>query len=119
MDVTTTETVPGRRIIAVKGVAVGSTVRTKNIGKDIGAGLKSLVGGELKSYSDMLVEARAEALSRMEAQAVELEQQLSKRAEESKAVIDAAVQRQEQQVGHQQRKKMNLQLCLQQQEIKK
>ncbi|MDP6862100.1 MAG: YbjQ family protein [Actinomycetota bacterium] len=72
MDITTTETLPGRRITSVKGVAVGSTVRTKNIGKDIGAGLKSLVGGELKSYSDMLTEARAEALSRMEEQAVEL-----------------------------------------------
>jgi uncharacterized protein YbjQ (UPF0145 family) len=72
MDITTTETLPGRRITSVKGVAVGSTVRSKNIGKDIGAGLKSLVGGELKSYSDMLTEARAEALSRMEAQAVEL-----------------------------------------------
>ena len=42
MDITTTETLPGRRITAVKGVAVGSTVRTKNIGKDIGAGLKSV-----------------------------------------------------------------------------
>ncbi|MDP7068463.1 MAG: YbjQ family protein [Acidimicrobiales bacterium] len=72
MDITSTETLPGRRITSVKGVAVGSTVRTKNIGKDIGAGLKSLVGGELKSYSDMLTEARAEALSRMEEQAVEL-----------------------------------------------
>ena len=72
MDITTTETLPVRRITSVKGVAVGSTVRSKNIGKDIGAGLKSLVGGELKSYSDMLTEARAEALSRMEAQAVEL-----------------------------------------------
>lgn len=72
MDITTTETLPGRRITSLKGVAVGSTVRTKNIGKDIGAGLKSLVGGELKSYSDMLTEARAEALSRMEEQAVEL-----------------------------------------------
>ena len=72
MDVTTTDSLPGRRITAVKGVAVGSTVRTKNIGKDIGAGLKSLVGGELKSYSAMLVEARTEALSRMEAQAAEL-----------------------------------------------
>ena len=71
MDIATTETLPGRRITAIKGVAVGSTVRTKNIGKDIGAGLKSLIGGELKSYSDMLVEARAEALSRMEEQAVE------------------------------------------------
>jgi uncharacterized protein YbjQ (UPF0145 family) len=72
MDITTTESLPGRRITAVKGVAVGSTVRTKNIGKDIGAGLKSLIGGELKSYSAMLVEARSEALSRMEAQATEL-----------------------------------------------
>ena len=72
MDITTTETLPGRRITSVKGVAVGSTVRTKHIGKDIGAGLKSLVGGELKSYSDMLTEARAQALSRMEEQAVEL-----------------------------------------------
>mgnify|MGYP001084343278 FL=1 len=72
MDTTTTDWFPGRRVTAVKGVAVGSTVRAKNIGKDIGASLKSLVGGELKSYSDMLVEARAEALSRMEAHAVEL-----------------------------------------------
>ena len=72
MDITTTETLPGRRITSVKGVAVGSTIRTKHIGKDIGAGLKSLVGGELKSYSDMLTEARAQALSRMEEQAVEL-----------------------------------------------
>jgi uncharacterized protein YbjQ (UPF0145 family) len=51
---------------------MGSTVRTKNVGKDIGASLKSLVGGELKSYSDMLVDARAEAMSRMEAQAAEM-----------------------------------------------
>ncbi|MBH28999.1 MAG: hypothetical protein CL520_02315 [Actinobacteria bacterium] len=72
MDITTTESLPGRRITAVKGVAVGSTVRTKNIGKDIGAGLKSLVGGELKSYSDMLIEARAQAFSRMEVHAAEL-----------------------------------------------
>lgn len=72
MDVTTTESLPGRRVVAVMGVAVGSTVRSKNIGKDIGAGLKSLVGGELKSYTDMLVEARGQALSRMEAYAVQL-----------------------------------------------
>jgi uncharacterized protein YbjQ (UPF0145 family) len=51
---------------------MGSTVRTKNVGKDIGASLKSLVGGELKSYSDMLVDARAEAMSRMETQAAEM-----------------------------------------------
>ncbi len=69
MVVTTTESIPGCRITAILGVPVGSTVRSKNVGKDIGAGLKSLVGGELKSYSAMLVEARAEALSRMTAQA--------------------------------------------------
>ena len=72
MEITTTESIPGRRITAVKGVALGSTVRSKNVGKDIGAGLKSLVGGELKSYSDMLTEARSEALSRMEAHAAAL-----------------------------------------------
>ena len=72
MAVTTTESIPGRRITAIKGVALGSTVRSKNLGKDIGAGLKSLVGGELKSYSHMLTEARSEALSRMEAHAAEL-----------------------------------------------
>jgi uncharacterized protein YbjQ (UPF0145 family) len=51
---------------------MGSTVRTKNVGKDIGASLKSLVGGELKSYSDMLVDARAQAMARMETQAAEM-----------------------------------------------
>jgi uncharacterized protein YbjQ (UPF0145 family) len=72
MDVTTTDGVPGRRITAVRGVAMGSTVRSKNVGKDIGAGLKSLVGGELKSYSDMLIDARTQALARMEEHAAEL-----------------------------------------------
>jgi uncharacterized protein YbjQ (UPF0145 family) len=61
----TTDTVPGRSVAEVIGVVTGNTVRSKNIGKDIGAGLKSLAGGELKSYTAMLTEARTEALARM------------------------------------------------------
>jgi uncharacterized protein YbjQ (UPF0145 family) len=65
MITSTTDTVPGRSVTQVIGVVMGNTVRSKNLGKDIGAGLKSLVGGELKSYTDMLTEARGEALKRM------------------------------------------------------
>ena len=61
----TTEHVPGREIAEVIGLVTGNTVRSKNVGKDIGAGLKSLAGGELKSYTSMLSEARAESLERM------------------------------------------------------
>ncbi|MBL77736.1 MAG: YbjQ family protein [Acidimicrobiales bacterium] len=72
MIITTTEGVPGRAISRVQGVAMGSTVQSKNIGKDIGAGLKSLVGGELGSYSKLLAEARVEAMTRMEEHAAGL-----------------------------------------------
>ncbi len=65
MITATTDVVPGRTVTQVLGVVTGNTVRSKNVGKDIGAGFKSLVGGELKSYTDMLTEARAEALARM------------------------------------------------------
>ena len=65
MQIVTTETIPGTTISASHGVAMGNTIRSKNVGKDIGAGLKSLVGGELKSYTKMLTEARNEAVLRM------------------------------------------------------
>lgn len=65
MQIVTTDTVPGTTISATHGVAMGNTIRSKNVGKDIGAGLKSLVGGELKSYTKMLTEARNEAIQRM------------------------------------------------------
>ena len=64
-----TENVPGRRIVEFYGVVTGSTVRAKHIGKDILAGLKNLVGGELKSYTELLTEARQEATQRMIAEA--------------------------------------------------
>jgi uncharacterized protein YbjQ (UPF0145 family) len=72
MIVVNTETVPGYTITEIKGLVQGNTIRAKNIGRDIGAGLKNLVGGELKGYTDLLTEARREALARMLSQANEL-----------------------------------------------
>ena len=71
--VVNTETVPGHTIVDVKGLVQGNTIRAKNIGRDIGAGLKNLVGGELKAYTELLTEARREALQRMLDQATELQ----------------------------------------------
>ncbi|MDI6867794.1 YbjQ family protein [Methanoculleus sp.] len=65
MILTTTADVPGYEIGEILGVVSGNTVRTKNLGKDIMAGLKSLVGGELEEYTTMLTDARAEAYNRM------------------------------------------------------
>ena len=67
-----TEEIPGRRIRELHGVVSGSTVRAKHLGKDIMAGLKNLVGGELKGYTELLQESRAEATSRMVVQARQL-----------------------------------------------
>lgn len=72
MLVVTTETVPGRTITAVHELVMGNTIRSKNVGKDIGAGLKNLVGGELRSYTKMLTEAREESIERMTQAAAEL-----------------------------------------------
>lgn len=72
MIVVNTEFIPGKRIVEIKGLVQGNTVRAKHVGKDIAAGLKNIVGGELKGYTELLVESRREALSRMLAQAQEL-----------------------------------------------
>jgi len=64
-----TEEVPGRRIVQFYGVVSGSTVRAKHIGRDVMAGLKNIVGGELKGYTELLHEAREEAIERMRQQA--------------------------------------------------
>jgi uncharacterized protein YbjQ (UPF0145 family) len=64
-----TEQVPGRTIREFFGVVTGSTVRAKHIGRDIMAGLKNIVGGELKGYTELLQEARQEAIDRMIQQA--------------------------------------------------
>jgi uncharacterized protein YbjQ (UPF0145 family) len=69
MELTTLETVPGKTITRHLGLVQGSTVRSKHVGKDILAGLKNFVGGELKSYTALLNESRGEALDRMIEQA--------------------------------------------------
>ena len=67
-----TETIPGKRIVQFYGVVSGSTVRAKHIGRDIMAGFKNIVGGELKGYTELLCEARSDALERMTQQAESL-----------------------------------------------
>ena len=71
MLVTTTPSVEGSEISSYLGVVIGSTVRARHLGTDILATLKSLIGGELKSYSILLTAARKEAMDRMIASAKE------------------------------------------------
>ncbi|MEN1728641.1 MAG: YbjQ family protein [Pseudomonadota bacterium] len=73
MILATTETVPGRTIDKSLGMVRGNTVRAKHVGKDILALLRNLVGGELNEYTDMLTEARNEAINRMVEQAKSLD----------------------------------------------
>ncbi len=61
MIVSTTETVPGREVAEVLGVVTGNIVQARNIGRDIQAGIRSVVGGKVGVYSEMLAGARAEA----------------------------------------------------------
>jgi len=65
MIVVNTEGVPGYRLVRVLGLVQGNTVRAKHFGRDIMAGFKNLVGGELRGYTELLTEARAEAIQRM------------------------------------------------------
>ena len=64
-----TEDIPGQQIVEFYGVVTGSTVRAKHIGRDLAAGLKNILGGELKGYTELLQESRQEALHRMMEQA--------------------------------------------------
>ncbi|MFD2681085.1 YbjQ family protein [Bacillus seohaeanensis] len=69
MIIVTTESVPGKEIRELKGFVRGSTVQAKHIGKDIMAGLKTIVGGEISEYSELMEEARNKAVDRMIAEA--------------------------------------------------
>jgi len=69
MIVVTTEGIEGKRIIETLGLVKGSTIRARHVGRDIMAGLRSIVGGEIKDYTVMLAQAREEALQRMIEQA--------------------------------------------------
>ncbi len=69
MIVSNMEEIPGKRVVQHLGIVQGSTVQAKNVFRDIGASLKNLVGGELKSYTNLLNEAREAALDRMKQEA--------------------------------------------------
>ena len=66
MIVVTSDTVEGKKIINVLGLVKGNTIRARHIGRDILAGLKNIVGGEVSGYTKMMAESREQALDRME-----------------------------------------------------
>lgn len=66
MIISTTEQIPGKEISEILGIARGSTVRARNIGRDIFAGLKNIVGGEISEYTKLQAESREQALQRMQ-----------------------------------------------------
>jgi len=70
--VTTGNEIPGKEVVKILGIVKGNTVRARNIGRDIGAGLKNLVGGEVKTYTEMTIHSRDEAFNRMVNEAVKL-----------------------------------------------
>lgn len=72
MIIVNTEYIPGREVQQVLGLVQGNTIRAKHFGRDIAAGFKNLVGGELKGYTELLTEARRQATERMMAQAQQL-----------------------------------------------
>jgi uncharacterized protein YbjQ (UPF0145 family) len=66
MIITTGEQIPGKKITKILGISRGSTVRSRNIGRDIFAAIKNMVGGEIVEYTKLQAEAREQALQRME-----------------------------------------------------
>ena len=70
--VATTENIPGYRIVKTVGIVTGSVVRARHIGKDFMATLRNIVGGEVKEYSELLAQARRDALKRMVEEAKKL-----------------------------------------------
>ena len=72
MIVTNTEPIAGYRIVEIRGLVQGNTVRAKHAGRDIAASFKNLIGGELKGYTELLTESRRQAIERMMSQAQQL-----------------------------------------------
>lgn len=68
----TTSEIPGKKVAKILGVVKGNTIRARHVGRDIAAGFKNIVGGEIKSYTDMTEKARDEAFNRMVNQANDL-----------------------------------------------
>ena len=72
MKIVTTDTIAGYTITESLGSVIGNTIRARHLGKDISAGLRSLVGGEITEYTGMMAESREQALQRMLDRAKEL-----------------------------------------------
>jgi uncharacterized protein YbjQ (UPF0145 family) len=92
MIIVNTDFVQGKKIVKTLGVVKGNTIRAKHVGKDIVANLRQLVGGELKEYTEMLTEARKEAMYRMveEAKALEADGIINVRFTTSQIMASAA-----------------------------
>ena len=73
MIITTSENIPGKEIYNILGIARGSTVRARNLGRDIFAAFKNVVGGEIEEYTRLQADAREQALKRMIADAQKLD----------------------------------------------
>ncbi|PHR91542.1 MAG: hypothetical protein COA69_10100 [Robiginitomaculum sp.] len=72
IQISNLEAIPGTTITEHLGMVQGNTVRAKHVGRDIMAGLKNIVGGELRGYTELLTDSREECMSRMIAQARDL-----------------------------------------------
>ncbi|MCK4997541.1 YbjQ family protein [Candidatus Pacearchaeota archaeon] len=69
---TTTDSIPGKKVVGILGVVKGNTIRARNIGRDVMANMKTIIGGEIKSYTQMTTQAREEAFNRMVNEAIEM-----------------------------------------------
>jgi len=69
MIVTTTGTIPGKRIVRTLGLVRGNTIRARHVGRDIMAGLRNIIGGEISEYTKLFAESREQSLDRMVAEA--------------------------------------------------
>ena len=72
MIITTTETISGKKIVKTLGLVKGNTIRARHLGRDIVAGFRNIVGGEITEYTKMLAESREQALDRMQQEAEKL-----------------------------------------------
>ena len=72
MIITTTDTIPGKKIQKTLGLVRGNTIRARHVGKDILAGFRSVVGGEISEYTKLMAESREQALDRMVSEAQHL-----------------------------------------------
>jgi uncharacterized protein YbjQ (UPF0145 family) len=72
MILTTTDDIPGKKIVKTLGLVKGNTIRARNIGRDIVAVLKNIVGGEIEEYTKLLSESREQSIDRMQSVAEEM-----------------------------------------------